>query len=91
MLPSKSSCSFCRIGVWLDGENGGVDRPGTSRDVFFGSAVGADSDGGGEGGRAATGACVGCTTTGGASVALVPEDSMVITGSDDSCLMRKSA
>jgi hypothetical protein len=59
MVPSNSSCSFPIIGVWLEGENGGVERPGPSREVdTLGSALGADSEVGGEGGLATAGGCV---------------------------------
>jgi hypothetical protein len=56
--PSKSSCSVCSIGVWLEGEKGGVERPGASKAVgILSSALGAGSEVGGEGGRATTGGC----------------------------------
>jgi hypothetical protein len=56
------------MGVWLDGENGGVERPGASRDVdTFGSALGATSEGGGEGGRATAEGSVDVVAIGGSA------------------------
>jgi hypothetical protein len=56
------------MGVWLEGENGGVDRPGASREVdTFGSALGAESDGGGEGGRATSEGAVDVVAIGGSA------------------------
>jgi hypothetical protein len=66
--PSNSSCPFWSIGVWLEGENGGVERPGASRDVdTLGSALGADSEGGGEGGRATAEDAAGVVVIGGSA------------------------
>jgi hypothetical protein len=66
--PSKSSCSFCRIGVWLEGEKGGVGSPRASSDVLtWGSAFGADSEGCGEAGRASTVGCADVVAVGGAA------------------------
>lgn len=48
--PSNSSCSFCSTGVWLDGEKGGVATSCASAEVeIFGSALEAESEGGGDG------------------------------------------
>jgi hypothetical protein len=80
MVPSNSSCSFPNIGVWLEGENGGVERPGAFRDVdTLGSPLGADSEVGGEGGRATMAGCsdVVATGAGAEAVALLSEVSML--------------
>jgi hypothetical protein len=69
------------MGVWLDGENGGVTPPGTSREVAaFASAVGAESEGAGEGGRAPAGGCAAVTVAKGSAegAVLAAEVSIVV-------------
>jgi hypothetical protein len=73
------------MGVWLEGEKGGVVPPGTSKDVdILGSALGAVSEDGGEGGRATAGGCAGVVITGGgggggaAALALFSDVSMLV-------------
>jgi hypothetical protein len=68
MVPSNSSCPLWRIGVWLEGENGGVERPGASRDVdTLDSTIGAASEGGGEGGCATAAGVAGVVVVGGSA------------------------
>lgn len=80
-VPSNSSCSFCKTGVWLEGENGGVMLSAASTDNF-GSAWWPVCEWGGEG------SCV--VDSGGAEVAigagtsaafLLSDSSMVTVGS----------
>lgn len=49
-VPSNSSCSFWRTGVWLDGENGGVVLSGASLDMESLASWTSECEGGGEGG-----------------------------------------
>jgi hypothetical protein len=71
-MPSNSSWPCWSIGVWLDGENGGVTPPGTSREVdTFCSALVAVSECGGEGGRAPASGCAGAAVAGGGTEAIV--------------------
>jgi hypothetical protein len=66
--PSNSSCSFGRIGVWLEGEKGGVGSPRASSDVLpWGSALGAEAEGSGEAGCASAVGCVEVVAAGGAA------------------------
>jgi hypothetical protein len=39
-VPSNSSCSFCRTGVWLDGEKGGVILSAASSDILVLTSAG---------------------------------------------------
>lgn len=77
-VPSNSSCSLPKTGVWLDGENGGVVFSATSIEAL-GSAASPDCECGGEGTCVAGGCGVDVIMGGGTgAAALASEVSMLI-------------
>jgi hypothetical protein len=77
-VPSNSSCSCCKTGVWLDGENGGVVLSPTSSEAL-GSAIYPVCECGGDGICVVCGCGADVTMGGGTGAVGLPAEVSMLT------------